>query len=145
MVCLFVCSFLFSAVYEPRVIRGQFIYEKFIMLKMFLSALAVASLSLALLSVLAKTSFDRAYTAYVGCLMKKGVVGTLIGGFLLGAGMTVSGAVSTIKSDYSIWVIIYHRTLCGENKGKLRWAASNRILKTETRLTLFYRFAIYFV
>lgn len=81
-----------GAVYEPRVIRGQFIYEKFIMLKMFLSALAVGSLSLALLSVLAKTSFDRAYTTYVGCLMKKGVVGTLIGGFLLGAGMTVSGA-----------------------------------------------------
>ncbi|XP_072044614.1 thiosulfate transporter TsuA-like isoform X2 [Amphiura filiformis] len=100
---LFVCfatGFMFGLamekgrVYEPRVIRSQFIYERFIMVKMFLAAVGFGALCLALLSVLPFTRepFERAFKSYAACLPRKGILAVIIGGSLLGAGMVVAGA-----------------------------------------------------
>ncbi|XP_072044613.1 uncharacterized protein [Amphiura filiformis] len=83
-----------GTVYEPRVIRSQFIYERFIMVKMFLAAVGFGALCLALLSVLPFTRepFERAFKSYAACLPRKGILAVIIGGSLLGAGMVVAGA-----------------------------------------------------
>lgn len=96
---LFFCFFLRYShfpVFEPRSIRCQFTYQLWIMMKMFLSAVATGLLCLATLSVLpfTKNAFENARIEYLGCLTTKGVLMASIGGALLGAGMALSGAVS---------------------------------------------------
>lgn len=83
-----------SRVFEPQSIRGQMVFEMFIMLKMFLSAVATGQLGLVVLSVLppTKEKFNRALKAYLGCFFEKSLLTSAIGAFVLGAGMTISGA-----------------------------------------------------
>lgn len=88
--------FLYLLVFEPRSIRCQFTYQTWIMMKMFLSAVATGLFCLATLSVLpwTKNAFENARIEYLGCLTTKGVLMASIGGVLLGVGMALSGAVS---------------------------------------------------
>ncbi|XP_071487501.1 thiosulfate transporter TsuA-like [Diadema antillarum] len=96
----FLCGMIFGIaaekgrVFETATIRGQFIYQRFIMMKMFLSAAGTSCLCLALLSVIPATrhKFEAARTAYVSCLTQKGVITVIIGGAILGAGMAISGS-----------------------------------------------------
>ena len=48
------------------------------------------------LSVIPKTKeyFQSAVRAYAGCFSDKGIVTSILGAFMLGAGMTLAGAVS---------------------------------------------------
>ena len=51
-----------------------------------------------ILSVIPKTKeyFQAAVRAYVGCFSDKGIITSGLGTFVLGVGMTLSGAVSTL-------------------------------------------------
>ncbi|XP_071814222.1 thiosulfate transporter TsuA-like isoform X2 [Apostichopus japonicus] len=94
-------------VFEPRSIRCQFTYQLWIMMKMFLSAVATGLLCLATLSVLpfTKNAFENARIEYLGCLTTKGVLMASIGGALLGAGMALSGACpGMVLAQVGAWV-----------------------------------------
>nr|XP_054763118.1 UPF0394 inner membrane protein YeeE-like [Lytechinus pictus] len=81
-------------VFETATIRGQFIYQRWIMMKMFLSAAATSCFCLALLSVIPATKnvFESSRTAYVAGLTQKGIISVTIGGAILGAAMVLSGS-----------------------------------------------------
>ncbi|XP_076441521.1 thiosulfate transporter TsuA-like [Babylonia areolata] len=83
-----------TRVFEPKSIRLQMVFERWIMLKMFLAALASSMLGLGVLSALpfSQNKFRHASDAFVTCLNNKGVVTSGVGAFVLGAGMTVCGA-----------------------------------------------------
>eukprot|EP00057_Strongylocentrotus_purpuratus_P026209 XP_011680683.1 PREDICTED: uncharacterized protein LOC591506 [Strongylocentrotus purpuratus] len=96
----FLCGIIFGIaaekgrVFETATIRGQFIYQRWIMMKMFLSAAATSCFCLALLSVipLTKNVFESSRTAYVAGLTHKGIISVTIGGAILGAAMVLSGS-----------------------------------------------------
>ncbi|XP_013410268.1 uncharacterized protein LOC106173630 [Lingula anatina] len=81
-------------VFEPEVIRSQMVFEKYIMLKMFLSAVSSGMFSMSVLSMLPVTQrkFQKAQIEYVACLNNKGLLTVTLGAGLLGVGMTLSGA-----------------------------------------------------
>jgi uncharacterized membrane protein YedE/YeeE len=79
-----------SGVSAPEVIRGQMIFEKEIMMKMFLSGLAGSAFSLAFLSWLDSHAFEKARESRGWG--DKGIVSAVIGGSLQGIGMAISGA-----------------------------------------------------
>ncbi|KAL5019918.1 hypothetical protein ScPMuIL_002810 [Solemya velum] len=82
-----------ARVFEPQAIRQQMVFENFIMLKMFLAAVAAGQLCLALLSVLpwAKGRFQTASEEYAKCFSDKSILTSAIGAFVLGCGMTLAG------------------------------------------------------
>eukprot|EP01047_Picozoa_sp_COSAG01_P034441 COSAG01_NODE_2588_length_7414_cov_4.548052_2_plen_360_part_00 len=88
-----VFGFLFekSHVYEPMAIRGQFNFEKWIMLKMFMGAVAGSCVSFASLSVLAPAKFS-AVRAGFHPTRRGYVAGGICGGAILGTGMAIAGA-----------------------------------------------------
>ena len=90
---VFGTTFAKSHVFEPYLIRGQFIFSRFVMLKMFLSAMGCGALCLAVLSKYATVQFDACRKAWESVALSRGwVTGTITGTFILGAGMSVAGA-----------------------------------------------------
>ncbi|KAK2167553.1 hypothetical protein LSH36_26g03010 [Paralvinella palmiformis] len=83
-----------SRVFEPSSIRLQMVFQRWIMLKMFLAAMASGQVVIALLSVLpwCKTKFEKAMDNFACCLGDKGILTSLLGPFILGMGMTLSGS-----------------------------------------------------
>ncbi|XP_033630966.1 UPF0394 inner membrane protein YeeE-like [Asterias rubens] len=81
-----------SRVFEPRSIRNQFIYSRFIMMKMFLSALTTSIVCFCFLSTIPMTRkyFTRIRNGYMSCLTRKGVLMSVCGGVMLGAGMALA-------------------------------------------------------
>lgn len=79
-----------SGVSAPEVIRGQMIFEKEIMMKMFLSGLAGSAFSLAILDWMEKHAFDKARESRGWG--DKGVASAIIGGLLQGIGMSIAGS-----------------------------------------------------
>lgn len=113
LVACFLCGMVMGLalekgrVFEPRSIRCQFTYQTWIMMKMFLSAVATGLLCLGALSILpfTKQSFENARQEYVSCLTTKGVLTATIGGMLLGAGMALSGACpGMVLAQVGAWV-----------------------------------------
>jgi uncharacterized membrane protein YedE/YeeE len=88
-----VFGFLFekSHVYEPTAIRGQFNFEKWIMIKMFMGAVAGSCTSFALLSIFFPAKFA-AVRAGFHPVQRGYVGGGAAGGAILGAGMAIAGA-----------------------------------------------------
>ena len=68
------------------------VFSRFIMMKMFLSAVVVGQLGFIALSYLAPKALKRARDEYSCCVYRRQYVDTAIGGALLGAGMTLSGS-----------------------------------------------------
>eukprot|EP00055_Hartaetosiga_balthica_P018782 m.135351 g.135351 ORF g.135351 m.135351 type:complete len:385 (+) comp9939_c0_seq1:99-1253(+) len=81
-----------SRVFEPFNIRAQMSFDKFIMVKMFLSAVVAGQISMLALSYLAPKSLKHARQGFAGCVNRRGIVDVAAGGILLGSGMTISGA-----------------------------------------------------
>jgi len=81
MVRSFVCA--------PSSIRGQFTFERWIMLKMFLSAAVASQLCLVMVSHLRPETFQRAREA---ACSSGGLFTAAIGGAILGVGMAIAGA-----------------------------------------------------
>lgn len=78
-----------GAVVVPRRCRAP---QNFIMMKMFLAAVGVSTLSLGTLSIVAPASFHAARTDFESCCQRLFWWGGALGGALLGAGMATAGA-----------------------------------------------------
>ncbi|XP_071963645.1 uncharacterized protein [Antedon mediterranea] len=78
-------------VFEPWLIRQQMQFRKFVMMKMFLSAVASSLICFSVMSVAFKSSFQTASRNYLTGVFSKSVTATSVGGAFLGAGMTLSG------------------------------------------------------
>ena len=76
----------------PITIRKQFLFQRFIMLKMFLSAGAFGALCFAALSIVTPARFDPVRSKFMSSRAAKGFVPVVIGTFILGCGMTIAGA-----------------------------------------------------
>ncbi|EGD72117.1 hypothetical protein PTSG_00134 [Salpingoeca rosetta] len=81
-----------ARVFEPMVIRDQMVFSRFIMVKMFLSAVVAGQLGFLALSFLAPKKLHKAREEYACCVYRRGLFDTAIGAAMLGAGMTVAGA-----------------------------------------------------
>ncbi|XP_066271323.1 thiosulfate transporter TsuA-like [Branchiostoma lanceolatum] len=82
-----------TRVFEPNVIRDQFVYQRFIMMKAFLAAMATGLLCLGVMALLPVTRpvFQDIRHVFINH-QEKGVLTSVVGGLLLGMGMTISGA-----------------------------------------------------
>jgi len=109
----FLCGIVFGImfvkgrVFEPQAIRDQMVMENFIMLKMFLSAVCTGQIVLCVLSVLPPTKqhFEDAIQEYVATFTDKGVLTSTIGAFILGIGLTLSGACpGMVLAQVGSWV-----------------------------------------
>jgi len=90
---LFGLAFYKSHVYEPQMIRGQFLFQKFVMLKVFFGAMGTGAIGLAILSMAKIPQFASARNLWRPTATTRGwLTGPALGGFLLGAGMAISGA-----------------------------------------------------
>lgn len=93
--CGLACGFAFekARVIEPTVIQDQMDFSRFVMLKMFLSAVTTGLVSFSILSVISATKqkFAMARKSFVVPLWNKGAVSSVVGGALLGMGLTLSG------------------------------------------------------
>ncbi|XP_067653437.1 thiosulfate transporter TsuA-like [Haliotis asinina] len=123
-----ICGFIFGValekarVFEPESIRLQMVFEKWIMLKMFLAAVASGQLFLAILSVVPVTKyrFELASSEFVQCFVDKGLLTSSVGPFILGAGMTLSGACpGMVLIQVGAWVPNAIFTLLGALIGAL--------------------------
>eukprot|EP00561_Arcocellulus_cornucervis_P013022 CAMPEP_0185803680 /NCGR_PEP_ID=MMETSP1322-20130828/2792_1 /TAXON_ID=265543 /ORGANISM="Minutocellus polymorphus, Strain RCC2270" /LENGTH=418 /DNA_ID=CAMNT_0028499589 /DNA_START=103 /DNA_END=1355 /DNA_ORIENTATION=+ len=86
-------AFYKSHVFEPASIRGQFLFLKFIMLKVFFGAMGTGALLLAALSYLNFPQFASLQSLWRPTAATRGwLTGPVLGGALLGAGMAASGA-----------------------------------------------------
>eukprot|EP00547_Thalassionema_nitzschioides_P001785 CAMPEP_0194216106 /NCGR_PEP_ID=MMETSP0156-20130528/18313_1 /TAXON_ID=33649 /ORGANISM="Thalassionema nitzschioides, Strain L26-B" /LENGTH=403 /DNA_ID=CAMNT_0038944795 /DNA_START=39 /DNA_END=1247 /DNA_ORIENTATION=+ len=85
-------AFYKSHVFEPQIIRGQFLFQRFIMLKVFFGAMGTGALLLAFLSGRTK-KFHNARELWRPTASTRGYwTGPALGGFGLGVGMAISGA-----------------------------------------------------
>ena len=90
---IFGLAFYKSHVFEPTSIRGQFLFKKFIMLKVFFGAMGTGALLLAALSYLDVPQFASLQSLWRPTAATRGwLTGPILGGALLGAGMAASGA-----------------------------------------------------
>ena len=90
---VFGTTFAKSHVFEPYLIRAQFIFARFVMLKMFLAAMGTGALCLAVLSKVAPVHFNSCRKAWENVAKTRGwLTGTVSGTFILGAGMAIGGA-----------------------------------------------------
>lgn len=113
-----------ARVFEPKAIRTQMVFETFIMLKMFLSAVASGQICLSILSLLpwTKSKFTKAFDAYTESFDEKGVLTSAIGAFALGSGMTLSGACpGMVLVQVGTWVPNAIFTLIGVLIGALTY------------------------
>ncbi|KAJ8311651.1 hypothetical protein KUTeg_011006 [Tegillarca granosa] len=113
-----------ARVFEPKAIRTQMVFETFIMLKMFLSAVASGQICLSILSLLpwTKSKFTEAFDAYTESFDEKGVLTSAIGAFALGSGMTLSGACpGMVLVQVGTWVPNAIFTLIGVLIGALTY------------------------
>lgn len=81
-----------AKVTNPVVIREQFIFQRFIMLKMFLGAAGGSGFFFAILSKVAPRRFEVARAGFFPGLVTKGITAVTVGPFLLGVGMALAGA-----------------------------------------------------
>lgn len=83
-------------VFEPVTIRLQMVFRRWIMMKMFLSAMATGMICLAVLSIVPipffKSRFTAAANGYENALVAKNAIPISLGAFMLGIGMTMAGA-----------------------------------------------------
>ncbi|XP_071098714.1 thiosulfate transporter TsuA-like [Haliotis cracherodii] len=136
-----ICGFLFGValekarVFEPESIRLQMVFEKWIMLKMFLAAVASGQLFLAILSVVPHTKyrFEQASSEFVQCFADKGLLTSSVGPLILGAGMTLGGACpGMVLIQVGAWVPNAIFTLLGALIGALLYGL---VATTVTRIT----------
>ncbi|EKX31573.1 hypothetical protein GUITHDRAFT_83000 [Guillardia theta CCMP2712] len=76
----------------PLVIREQFIFRREIMLKMFLGASAGSAYCIAGASLIFPLHFERAREEFMSTLQCKGLIPIILGAFILGCGMCLSGS-----------------------------------------------------
>lgn len=78
-------------VYEPIYIRQQMIFQKFIMMKMFFTALATSTLAIFLMNLFLKERYSIVFESYRDMLKSKSFLVLISGGLILGLGMQIAG------------------------------------------------------
>jgi hypothetical protein len=117
MGCVFGLAFAKSHVFDPTVIRDQFLGRRWIMLKMFLSAMGTGAVCLSCVSVAAPKKFAYCRTLWEGTSTQRGwLFGVCGGSVLLGAGMATSGScpgmvLSQLGTGVIVAFITQHSTL----------------------------------
>jgi hypothetical protein len=81
-----------SNVYLPANIQGQFVFSRWIMLKMFMAAVGSGAMVLSALSVLNPAACTLARDEFYCCCNRGVWTAGLTGGYILGVGMAVGGA-----------------------------------------------------
>ena len=81
-----------SKVYDPQIIRDQMTMKRFIMLKMFFSALASSTLMILVFRSRYPTAYAKVLESGSDALKKKSVKSVIAGGLILGLGMTIGGS-----------------------------------------------------
>jgi uncharacterized membrane protein YedE/YeeE len=81
-----------SKVYEPKAIRQQMIFQKFIMIKMFLTALTISTLSVFIIALVFKKIYEPLFKSGKDALNNKPVLTLIVSGMLIGVGMQISGS-----------------------------------------------------
>ena len=88
---IFGMMFTKSRVFVPENIRGQFIFTRWIMLKMFLGAMGGSCFAIVIASVIKPDSFHLARSVWAN-VSKQNIISLVFGALCLGAGMAVAGA-----------------------------------------------------
>lgn len=125
-----------SRVFEPKSIRDQMVFNNFIMLKMFLSAVAIGQVCMAILSLLPATKdrFQSASQEFVSCFDDRGIFSSALGAFLLGVGMSLSGACpGMVLPQVGAWVPNSLFTLLGALIGALTYGLLGSHLSSLTK------------
>jgi len=80
-------------VYEPAVIRGQMLFQKWNMMKMFLGAAATGIVAIAAVALFVPGGRGKVVSARAWAFSGyRGTVAAMLGGMILGAGMSLAGA-----------------------------------------------------
>ncbi len=107
-------------VYEPFVIRQQMILKRFIMLKMFLAALATSIVCILFISLIFKQKYSRVFQSGKDALKSKSIQILITGGLLIGFGMQISGSCpGMVLVQLGAGVPWSYITLCGAFCGAL--------------------------
>ncbi|XP_062613538.1 thiosulfate transporter TsuA-like isoform X1 [Saccostrea cucullata] len=125
-----------ARVFEPKSIRDQMVFQNFIMLKMFLSAVVTGQLCMAILSIVpaTKQKFEEASKDFVSCFTDKGFLSSAVGPFLLGIGMSLCGACpGMVLPQVGAWVPNSVFTLLGALIGALSYGLLGSQLSTVTK------------
>ena len=110
---LFGVFFQKSRVFETATIRGQMVFKRWVMLKLFLSAAGTGSLVCGLISHFNPKLYEIVREKYRGSCDRSFAYALVLGSLLLGVGMTISAAcpgmvLAQIGSGQpnSIWVVV---------------------------------------
>ena len=107
-------------VYEPFAIRQQMILKRFIMLKMFLAALATSIVCILFVSLIFKQKYSRVFQSGKDALKSKSIQILITGGLLIGFGMQISGSCpGMVLVQLGAGVPWSYITLCGAFCGAL--------------------------
>jgi len=79
-------------VFVAPTIRTQMIFQRYIMLKMFLGAVGMSMLSVSLLVLCNESIYRKVLNSYIEQNSRRGLFHYLIGGSLIGLGMVVCGS-----------------------------------------------------
>ncbi|CAF1248928.1 unnamed protein product [Rotaria sordida] len=81
-----------GTVFIAPTIRKQMLFQRFAMLKMFLAAVGVSMLSVALLSLCCSKLYDKVLNGYIEHNSRRGILHYIFGGSLIGLGMVICGS-----------------------------------------------------
>ncbi|MCJ1432824.1 hypothetical protein MMC27_002181 [Xylographa pallens] len=127
---LFGAALTASAVYVPAVITAQMDLQDFHMLEVFIAASASSALAIRALSIYGRTSFGPRSPSTI--YLFGSYDANVIGGLLLGAGMTISGACpGTVFSQVATGIASGFFTLAGAVLGGILWTGYGSRLKRQ--------------
>ena len=79
--------------YEPNIIRGQFLFQRFVMLKVFFGAMGIGAMIFSIMSMMGIQKLNNVRQLWKPTSLTRGwLTGPGLGGALLGVGMALSGA-----------------------------------------------------
>lgn len=81
-----------SKCYDPQIILDQMVFKRFIMIKMFFSALAASTLVILVYRSRSRQAYEKLLESTRDQLKKKSFLSLILGGVILGLGMTLCGS-----------------------------------------------------
>lgn len=133
-----------SKVYEPKAIRQQMIFQKFIMIKMFLAAFGTSTISILFVSLVFNKRYDKVFQSAKDALKSKSLLSLVTGGLLIGVGMQISGACpGMVLVQLGSGVPWSYITLAGALVGALIHGLLNTMLTKDSKPNLFVSKALF--
>lgn len=133
-----------SKVYEPKAIRQQMIFQKFIMLKIFLTSFAISTLSIFIIALVFKKLYEPIFKTGKDALNNKPTLTLIIGGMLIGIGMQISGSCpGMVLVQLGAGVPYSYITLIGALVGALAHGLLNSIISKDAKAEFFVPKAIF--